>query len=896
MKILSIRIKNFRIHQDLSIEFNDKLTLIGGPNESGKSTIAEALHKALFLKSRGNTEEHRVMKSFIHNGEPEVELKFKAQGAEYTLLKHFGSNGHTLLSSPGSAAVRNEEAEEKLTELLKTNTGLSQNAYKAKWENLWIWQGTAFNDPIGFAGENRTNLISGLQNKGAAIVLQSQTDMEIATFIKNRTDDLFTSAGKDKTNSPQFQAITKMEEKRNLYEMSKSKLNELEKAAIQLQDSIKEQINNDENTTEVKALLRDLSESSNQLLQLRNDEKLLEQKYYEAQTSLQRIEAANHQIQEKKVENERSKETREAIKKEIEGLGQLITENQNRIKGLEENLNNLSESNQTYVKKKDFYQNLKTLSGLDTEIKRLQEEEAELNARLKELNTLAIEFKSLPEVNNEQVAKLEKLANDISNIHSAIQAIATSVEILESDKKLKINNQEKKDKLFTFTDDTLIEFGNEITIKVIPGGGTSLADYKSKLKSNTEQLRNELNNLKLESIEEAKKVAQQRERIQGKIQELQEFIKKAGKEKITSELLNKQGEQESARKMVAKLGEELNLNSKDEENDLVIKLNQLIEIIEENSNEVSKIRSDLNALQPLLQEKSKQLETKKKLETELNQSFKENETIIQHLTKEYGEESIRLEKIKEGKGAFEKINETLTLTKESIVSYNPDKLEADINRLNRSLEGMTTKKEELIAKIAQLKTILFTDGNTDPREDFDQREKQYRTAQQEYDVRRKEADAIKMLNQLFQEEQQNLSNEFTRPLSEKVSGYLGRIFNAGVKVDIEDNAGVFTGLRISRKNIADENELKFDTLSGGAKEQVAAAFRLAMAEVLATNYEDCLPIVFDDAFAYSDPNRIENIQSMLDYAANTGGLQVIVFSCNPSDYKLLGAKEVLLNG
>ncbi|HCN78449.1 MAG TPA: hypothetical protein DIT13_14805, partial [Verrucomicrobiales bacterium] len=85
----------------------------------------------------------------------------------------------------------------------------------------------------------------------------------------------------------------------------------------------------------------------------------------------------------------------------------------------------------------------------------------------------------------------------------------------------------------------------------------------------------------------------------------------------------------------------------------------------------------------------------------------------------------------------------------------------------------------------------------------------------------------------------------------------------------------------------------FDQLSGGAREQVAAAFRLAMAEILAQAHDGCLPVVFDDAFAYSDPERVRRLQAMLDLAARRG-LQIILLTCAPGDYALLGAREVTL--
>jgi uncharacterized protein YhaN len=55
----------------------------------------------------------------------------------------------------------------------------------------------------------------------------------------------------------------------------------------------------------------------------------------------------------------------------------------------------------------------------------------------------------------------------------------------------------------------------------------------------------------------------------------------------------------------------------------------------------------------------------------------------------------------------------------------------------------------------------------------------------------------------------------------------------------------------------------FDVLSTGAREQFAAALRVTMAEVLAKAYEGTLPVLFDDAFANSDPERQAGVYRML---------------------------------
>ena len=47
MRILSIQVKNFRMHEKLEATFDRERTLVAGPNESGKSTLADAIEGGL---------------------------------------------------------------------------------------------------------------------------------------------------------------------------------------------------------------------------------------------------------------------------------------------------------------------------------------------------------------------------------------------------------------------------------------------------------------------------------------------------------------------------------------------------------------------------------------------------------------------------------------------------------------------------------------------------------------------------------------------------------------------------------------------------------------------------------------------------------------------------------
>jgi hypothetical protein len=67
------------------------------------------------------------------------------------------------------------------------------------------------------------------------------------------------------------------------------------------------------------------------------------------------------------------------------------------------------------------------------------------------------------------------------------------------------------------------------------------------------------------------------------------------------------------------------------------------------------------------------------------------------------------------------------------------------------------------------------------------------------------------------------------------------------------------------------------------REQLSAAVRLAMAQVLKPAYDDVLPLVFDDAFTNSDRQRLEGLRRMLQRGVDQG-TQIVLLTCHPTDY------------
>jgi exonuclease SbcC len=88
MRLLSLRMRNFRQHADTHITFREGLTGIIGPNGAGKSTILEALAWGIYGASaaRGTNDTIRFSRAGSR-ARVEVELAFALGGHEYRVLR-----------------------------------------------------------------------------------------------------------------------------------------------------------------------------------------------------------------------------------------------------------------------------------------------------------------------------------------------------------------------------------------------------------------------------------------------------------------------------------------------------------------------------------------------------------------------------------------------------------------------------------------------------------------------------------------------------------------------------------------------------------------------------------------------------------------------------------------
>jgi hypothetical protein len=509
-------------------------------------------------------------------------------------------------------------------------------------------------------------------------------------------------------------------------------------------------------------------------------------------------------------------------------------------------------------------------------------------------SALEAELAKLPPLDTAKFKKLQKLETDRSNAESALNAMAARVEVICSDAPVKAGEKTlASGEDHVVSEDTELRIGKTARLRVKPGGGTSLSEAREDVSQSRVKLQDALDKLGLTTLEAAAEALANRERIQGQVRDLDTRLSTLRADSIEDEvsaaqltLNNAQGEVDrrkgqypefaapadltEARKLASVLGAALVEKESSER--------RLKGVRDESAGASKKADEEAEACRTAVDKENREVEN---LAIELGV-----------LTRTHGEDEARsreLARLLEEKG---KAETRLSTTRAALDTLQPDLLNADKARLERAITQARQDKEDAGNKLAVAKHTLSSDGTADPAASLATAEAQLKSARGHLMNEQRRARAVQLLHDLFLDEQRKLSEQITRPLVEKVSGYVQCLFGARAQAAISLEQNQFSGLRIARPG-REVSACQFDQLSGGTREQAAAAFRLAMAEVLAESHDGCLPLIFDDAFAYSDPERVQTLQRMLDLAANRG-LQIIVLTCNPIDYAALGAKQISL--
>ncbi|MDP2857875.1 MAG: AAA family ATPase [Bacillota bacterium] len=180
----------------IELEPADGLTVVVGPNETGKSTLMEAIHHALFERPDTTSRDILAITPKGRRLLPQVSLEFEARGSTYRVEKtFFARREHTLLSREEKGDWRplaqDREAGEMIARILEED-GVAQYA-----GTLWSSQGSS----PGVLTEGVPQPLRSRLSDTLAGMLVTEDDQRLINDVSREWRGRFTPGGRMLTGS-----------------------------------------------------------------------------------------------------------------------------------------------------------------------------------------------------------------------------------------------------------------------------------------------------------------------------------------------------------------------------------------------------------------------------------------------------------------------------------------------------------------------------------------------------------------------------------------------------------------------------------------------------------------------------------------------------------------------
>ena len=222
--------------------------------------------------------------------------------------------------------------------------------------------------------------------------------------------------------------------------------------------------------------------------------------------------------------------------------------------------------------------------------------------------------------------------------------------------------------------------------------------------------------------------------------------------------------------------------------------------------------------------------------------------------------------------------------RDELAGAAPDQVAATLGEATRRADAVGRSHDEVAESLREVTTQLKVYGTEGRKAQLDVAETEREHAETEYLRVQRRARAAELLRSVITRHRDATRLRYVDPFRSEVER-LGRlVFGSSFEVDIDSD------LKICSRTLSGRT-VPYDSLSGGAKEQLGIVARLAGAALVAK--EDTVPVVIDDALGFTDADRLVKMGAVFNAVGGDG--QVIVLTCSPQRYAAVdGAHHIAL--
>lgn len=874
MRLRKLRIEHFkRFREPLVIDgFADGLNLFAAPNESGKSTVAEAIRAAFFERHRSGRVEH-LRPWGDSSATPTVEVQFDIGEKRYQLTKVFLGKKRCDLVIEGQPSLDGVAAEDHLAQLLGfkfPGKGASAPEHMGIPGLLWIRQGTSHElaDAVTYAADHLRQVLG----ESLGDLTSSSGDVVLRAVEAERNELLTPAAG-----NPKGDYAAALMRKQELTDA----LAVLNRDIAAYQGSVDRlaTLRADHQRDEQERPWMGIREQHRRAQARLEAAQGLEARQQAEQAALQRWRAqtASHRSElEAFARDDAAVTTRQqALEQRAVAQATALTEVQSWERRQNEALAADAQARQRLERVRVAATRAETarasaelettLAAMTDALTRARDE----RTRLARLQAQAEAMAIVPA----DLKKLKQLSEALRDVGVRLDAAATTLqfELLEG-QSLRLGDEDLKGHARrTVVSRTEIQIDGVGRITVQPGGADipALTAQRDDISTEMATLLRKLVVTNLAEAEERARQATQRQQEAKASQKVLEAVAPKGVDALEAELASRTLRGEELRAALAALP--LPAEGDDDLPDLATARGQAehtAAALQATTASLNQARVAVGKAQSDYATASQELAAALATVNDAQRAQRVF-TAQQSLSDALVQEAMAQQRVETIAAELESVNLAL--------------LRQDVDRYARSAQQLEEGHERRRQDIMRLEVDLETKGALGLEEQGAERRRELESATRRADELARRAAALDHLLGLLREKRSALARRLRAPLQKHLDHYLAILF-PGAHIDVADDLSPGAITRIGPRG---QESGEFEELSVGTREQMGIVARLAYADLLQEAGRPTL-LILDDALVNTDDDRLGQMKRVLYDAAQRH--QVLIFTCHPAAWRDLGAE------
>jgi len=884
MRLHSVELENWRKHDHKRIDFDDKATIIHGPNESGKSTVLEALFRGFFDRYSTSAQEVRKITPLTTRGgvPSTVKITFSVGGVTYLVEKTFNYKACTKLyrveDEDRILIAQDDPADRQIIDMLEAELETKGASDPSNWGAFyWLW---TLQDKRELPKERDPASVLNLKQTKGQVLVTPKFDSVMNAF-ENIYSTYFTKTGRDIKNSPRLEIkneldkldiertglklrISQVEEYRQELENKLVDLPRLEKALEESRNKLKEAY---EESQDARAVESQLEACKSKINELRS-------KASEAQKALQQLHDAAKRINDLNYHESalRDKLTRtevqcQIVETKIDELEKKIGEKTQELAELEDLL---ADARILYTKKRNqealesTKDKLERILGIEDKIRDLRSQEKTLlvsegDLRRLESDSLTLEIKQ---------SQLSESGLFVERSPGPDGVLSIDVDGKSLDYQNNAANAIEKVKVYH-------KGLGEVCVRA---NLEKAQDLQQDIKMLRNRIQKALDTDQMSSVEELRRVFDENQKTLNALERLsaeRKGIDDRSKEEIELEL-------KSLEKNAKRYDEIERSELAKAKNSVDTDLSELVNQREKELNNVSdfllELREDRDELKEEHNEKREERARIKAEQESASKQLIEALKTQQELLKDFGSEHNQSQKLGEIDQKISEEERKKSELEEKYKEYEEGPLAA-IKRLDRTIENQEKMLQSHRASIEQLKGQIkesSVDGAYSPLSWVESRIEMLSERMEKEQLK---ADSIMLLKLVIEEQYKTALENVTKPIRNDVEKYLAYVTgNLHEEVELDDN---LFPVRIGERGM-DQLALDYEDGSSGLREVLGLCVRLAVAKHLCSDEPQCL--VLDDPFVHVSKNRSEKMIELVNSVIDDDGLQAVILTHRPFEF------------